>query len=124
MATIHGLAQIALSVGDIARATAFYRDALGLKHLFDAPQMSFFDVGGVRLMLSAHGGESGGKGTLFYFKVDDVATTYAELRARDVRFEREPHVIARTQDREVSLAWCNDPDGNMLGLMSERTLSA
>jgi catechol 2,3-dioxygenase-like lactoylglutathione lyase family enzyme len=32
--TIAGLAQVALSVADIDRATAFYRDVLGLPFLF------------------------------------------------------------------------------------------
>ena len=123
MNEIQGLAQIALSVRDLPRATAFYRDALGLKHLFDAPGMSFFDVGGVRLMLSAQGGEPGGKGTLVYFKVADLAAIHANLSARQVRFEQPPHVIARLSDREISLAWCTDPDGNLLGLMCERPLT-
>jgi len=45
--------QIAVPVTDIAAATRFYRDVLGMRHLFDAPpQLSFFDCGGVQLMLS------------------------------------------------------------------------
>ena len=124
MSEIQGLAQVALSVRDLARGTTFYRDTLGLKYLFDAPGMSFFDVGGVRLMLSAQGGEPAGKGTLVYFKVADAAVAHAELSAKQVRFEQPPHVISRTPEREVSLAWCSDPDGNLLGLMSERQLNA
>lgn len=119
---IQGVAQVALSVRDIAAATAFYRDVLGLAHLFDAPAMSFLDAGGVRLMLSAQGGEPGGTGTLVYFRVADLAATHSELVARGVDFAQPPHVIGRTPDREVSLAFCRDPDGNLLGLMSERAL--
>jgi len=123
MNEIQGVAQIALSVRDIAGATAFYRDALGLKHLFDAPGMSFFDVGGVRLMLSAQGGEPGGKGTIVYLKVVDLAAAHMALSARSVHFEQPPHVVGRTPASEVSLAFCNDPDGNLIGLMSERALT-
>jgi methylmalonyl-CoA/ethylmalonyl-CoA epimerase len=123
MNEIQGVAQIALSVRDIAGATAFYRDALGLKHLFDAPGMSFFDVGGVRLMLSAQGGEPGGKGTIVYLKVADLAAAHMALSARSVHFEQPPHVVGRTPASEVSLAFCNDPDGNLIGLMSERALT-
>ena len=123
MNEIQGVAQIALSVRDIAGATAFYRDALGLKHLFDAPGMSFFDVGGVRLMLSAQGGEPGGKGTIVYLKVADLAAAHLALSARSVHFEQPPHVVGRTPASEVSLAFCNDPDGNLIGLMSERALT-
>jgi len=123
MNEIQGVAQIALSVRDIAAATSFYRDSLGLWHLFDAPGLSFFDVGGVRLMLSAQGGEHGGRGTLIYFKVDDVATAHVAMVARKVPFEQVPHVVGRTPSSEVWLAFCTDPDGNLLGLMSERSLT-
>jgi len=96
MSLISGIAQIALSVRDLARANVFYRDALGLQHLFDAPGMSFFDVGGTRLMLTAQGGEPGARTTLVYFKVADVVAVHAELAARSVPFEKAPHVIGRS----------------------------
>jgi methylmalonyl-CoA/ethylmalonyl-CoA epimerase len=123
MNSIEGIAQIALSVRDLAGANAFYGDTLGLKHLFDAPGMSFFDVGGVRLMLSAQGGEPGGRGTIIYLKVNDIAAVHAALAAKNVRIEQPPHVVGRTPTNEVWLAFCIDPDGNLLGLMSERALS-
>jgi catechol 2,3-dioxygenase-like lactoylglutathione lyase family enzyme len=43
--------QIAINVHDLDRATAFYRDKLGLSLLFTAGKLAFFDCGGVRLML-------------------------------------------------------------------------
>ncbi|HSE12145.1 MAG TPA: VOC family protein, partial [Rudaea sp.] len=86
--------------------------------------MGFFDIGGVRLMLSAQGGKPGGRGTLVYFKVADAAQAHADLSAKGVHFEQPPHVIGRTPTSEVMLAWCTDPDGNLLGLMSERPLTA
>src|ERR1700757_1546084 len=52
-AQISGILQIAISVQDIDRATAFYRDSLGLRLLFNAPNMAFFDCGGIRLYLAA-----------------------------------------------------------------------
>ena len=45
------IGQIAINAYDVDRATAFYRDVLGLPHLFRAGQLSFFDCGGVRLMV-------------------------------------------------------------------------
>jgi len=124
MSLIKGIAQIALSVTDLPRATAFYRDTLGLKLLFEVPGMSFFDVEGVRLMLSASGGKPGGRDTVFYFKVDDAGQAHADLSAKGVHFEQPPHVIGRTPTSEVMLAFCTDPDGNLLGLMSDRPLAA
>jgi methylmalonyl-CoA/ethylmalonyl-CoA epimerase len=117
--TITGIAQVALTVRDVAAATAFYRDVLGLTHLFEAPGMSFFDAGGVRVMLGTQGGEPGARGTLVYFRVDDVERMHAELASR-VKFEEPPHVLTRTPKGELWLAFCLDPDGNPIGLMSER----
>ena len=122
MNLIDGIAQIALSVRDLPRATAFYRDTLGLRLLFEVPGMSFFDAGGVRVMLGVQGGDPGAKGTLVYFKVADMAATHAALQQRGVHFEQPPHVVGRTPTHEISLAFCNDPDGNLIGLMSERML--
>ncbi len=123
MSLINGIAQIALSVTQLPRATAFYRDTLGLKLLFDAPSMSFFDIGGARLMLSVQGGPPGGRGTILYFKVNDIEQAHADLSGKGVPFEQPPHVVGRTPTSEVMLAFCTDPDGNLLGLMSDRPLA-
>ena len=37
------------------------------------------------------------------------------MTSRNVHFEQLPHVVGRTPDSEVSLAFCNDPDGNLIG---------
>ena len=46
------IGQISMRATDIDRATAFYRDTLGVPLLFRAGTLSFFNCGGVRLMLS------------------------------------------------------------------------
>ena len=53
------IGQIAVTVSQVDRAIAFYRDKLGMKLLFQVPNMGFFDCGGIRLMLT--GGESSGR---------------------------------------------------------------
>jgi len=111
------------TVRDIAAATAFYRDTLRLPLLFEVPNLSFFDVGGVRLMLST-GGEPGGRGTLIYLKVSDIAALHAALAQAGVTFEQTPHVVGKTPNAEVWLAILHDPDGNPIGLMSESPLPA
>jgi catechol 2,3-dioxygenase-like lactoylglutathione lyase family enzyme len=42
---------IAVPVTDLERAVTFYRDTLGIKYLFQVPNLAFFDCAGVRLML-------------------------------------------------------------------------
>ena len=41
------IGQIAINVKDIGRAVQFYRDTLGMKFLFEVPNLAFFDCGGV-----------------------------------------------------------------------------
>ena len=51
--SLNRIGQIAINAKDVAACAAFYRDVLGLKHLFDAgPNLAFFDCGGVRLMIT------------------------------------------------------------------------
>ena len=53
------IAQIAIVVTDLERAIAFYRDVLGLQFLFQAPPgLAFFNLDGVRIMLSLPEGET------------------------------------------------------------------
>ncbi len=115
------IGQIALIVGDVARATAFYRDVLGLKFLFPAgPTMSFLAAGSVRIMLTTpQGAGEVGKNSILYFKVDDIAKTHAAIVARGAHKESEPRLIAKMPDHDLWMAAVRDPEGNVIELMSE-----
>ncbi len=116
------IGQIALSVGNINEATAFYRDVLGLKHLFSAPPgLAFFDAGGVRLMLTApeNPAEAARPNSVLYYRVPDIEGAQAALTARGARFEGAPHCIARLPDHDLWTTFLRDPDRNLIGLMSE-----
>jgi methylmalonyl-CoA/ethylmalonyl-CoA epimerase len=115
------IAQIAIVVRDLERAKAFYRDQLGLQWLFDAPPgMSFFQCGGTRLMLALPEGPETGGISIVYYDVEDIEAAHRTLAELGVAFESEPHFLARVGHRDLWLAICRDPDGNMVGLMSER----
>lgn len=47
------IGQISHRVRDIDTAISWYRDVLGLPHLYTYGDIAFFDVGGTRLFLSA-----------------------------------------------------------------------
>jgi methylmalonyl-CoA/ethylmalonyl-CoA epimerase len=112
--------QISIRTADTARAVAFYRDALGLKLLFQAPpRLAFFDCGGIRLMLSPAEPEFDHQGSVIYFAVDDIKASHAALATAGVTFRSEPHMIAKLPDREVWIADFIDSEGNVLALMSE-----
>jgi methylmalonyl-CoA/ethylmalonyl-CoA epimerase len=115
------IGQIAVPVGDIERAVAFYRDTLGMRFLFQAPPgLGFFDCAGVRLMLDAPAKAQGdGCSSIIYYKVPDLQVAFEALTDRGVVFEADPHLIAKLPDHELWMAFFRDPDGNLLALMSE-----
>jgi len=115
------IGQIAFTVDDVERAIAFYRDKVGLKHLFSAPPaLAFFACDNVRLMLSKPESEDGERfrGAV-YFKVKDIQATRDELAARGIQFEAEPRMIAKMPDHELWMAFLRDTEKNMIGLMAE-----
>lgn len=115
------IGQIALPVQDLDRAIAFYRDALGLPLLFQAPpQLAFFQCGDVRLMLEVPGDpEFKNHASILYYKVDDIQAAHATLRDRGVAFRDEPHLIAKMPDHELWMTFFRDSEGNTGALMSE-----
>jgi len=113
------IGQILVPVSNAERATAFYRDALGLRFLFAFPHMAFFDADGVRLFLTEpESPEFGGRVTL-YFRVPDIEAAVRALEARGVEFGDRPRVVHRDAAGELWMCFTKDPDGNNLGLMSE-----
>jgi methylmalonyl-CoA/ethylmalonyl-CoA epimerase len=116
------LGQIALTVSDVQRSSAFYRDKVGLRFLFAAgPTLAFLDLGGVRLMLSAPEGDfTPGSSTVLYLKVPDIDAAFADMKARGVSFVDEPHLIAPMPDHDLWMTFFRDPDGHTMALMCER----
>jgi methylmalonyl-CoA/ethylmalonyl-CoA epimerase len=115
------IGQIALTVRDLPRAVAFYRDALGLRALpIEAPRLAFFDCAGVRLMLSLpETADSRPGGAALYFRVANIQGAYDTLASRGVSFIGAPHRVARLSDHDLWLAAFRDPDSNLLALMAE-----
>jgi catechol 2,3-dioxygenase-like lactoylglutathione lyase family enzyme len=113
------IGQIMIPVSDVTRATAFYRDQLGMRFLFEYPHMAFFDAGGVRLYLAEpEAPDFRGVATLYY-RVADIHAAVTTLEARGVAFTTPPHVVHRDGTSELWMAFTKDPDGNNVGLMSE-----
>jgi methylmalonyl-CoA/ethylmalonyl-CoA epimerase len=121
-AAITGLRQIALATRDVPRLAAFYRDVVGLKHLFGAgPALSFFDLDGVRLMITAPSSpELDHAPSLLYYRVADIEAAHAALKARGAREERPPGLTAKMPDHELWTSFFRDPDGHLFALMCEK----
>ncbi len=116
-----GILQIAITVKETDRATAFYRDALGLPLLMTAPNMAFFNCGGVRLYLSGgQGPEHAGSSSFIYFRTADIDKFLADAKSKNISIHQEPQIIARMPDHDLWLMWIKDSEGNLLGIMEER----
>jgi len=119
--TLSTIGQILIPVTDLARATAFYRDTLGMRFLFEVPQrMAFFDCGGIRLMLGVPepNAEPVGAGMLYY-KVDDIQAASRALVEHGVTTINGPQLIAQMSDHDLWLGEYRDSEGNPFALMSE-----
>ena len=116
------LGQIAITVSDVPKALAFYRDALGLEFLFSAgPELAFLNADGIRLMLTTpQGAGSVGANSVLYFRVSDIEAAYADFVARGAQGERTPQLAAKMPDHDLWLGFLRDPDGNLVGLMVEQ----
>jgi methylmalonyl-CoA/ethylmalonyl-CoA epimerase len=113
------IGQIAITVQEVDPAIAFYRDVLGMKLLFQVPNMGFFACDGVRLMIA--GAEEPGprSNSVIYFKVPDMQQAFQSLSQRGAPFEGAPHLVARMPDHDLWMAFFRDPERNLLALMSE-----
>jgi methylmalonyl-CoA/ethylmalonyl-CoA epimerase len=124
--SITHLRQVALHVDDMDRATAFYRDVIGLEFIagFDPPGLAFFDIDGTRLLL-----EAGAPSSLLYLGVDDVTAMTDRLRTAGVIIESEPHVIHVDEAGQFGppgeaeeMSFFRDSEGNLVGLAGRRTI--
>jgi methylmalonyl-CoA/ethylmalonyl-CoA epimerase len=117
---ITGVGQISIIAHDLPRATAFYRDVLGLPLLFTAGGMAFFDCGGVRLMLGpASAPELDHPSSILYFRVPDVRAAHRRLVEVGVKIEAPPRLIAPMKTYDLWMVGFRDSEGNIMQLMSE-----
>ena len=120
--SLGAIGQIALTVADVERSVAFYRDMVGLPLLFQAPPgLAFFSCGAVRLMLSKpEAGFTPGGSSVLYFKVTDIEAVFHLLASRGVSFVDAPHFITKMPDHDLWMTFFRDPDGHTMALMEEK----
>ncbi len=117
--------QIHISVTDVDRSVEFYRDVLGIPHLFTVAgqPMAFFRSGDVRLYLGVPTSPEYKSRCVLYFTVDDLDGEVARLTDIGVAFRDRPHVVHRDDTTELWMAGLTDPDGHHIILMQERPQS-
>ena len=113
---------IVICTRDRARATAFYRDTLGLTLAHEDNLAAVFNTGGVTLRVSLVPDFRPHEHTILGFQVPDVAPVVKALRDTGVVFNRYPQFhqdelgILTLPGGSARVAWFNDPDGNVLSV--------
>jgi methylmalonyl-CoA/ethylmalonyl-CoA epimerase len=117
---IINIGQISIIVHDLQRATAFYRDILGLPLLFTAGNLAFFDCGGVRLMLGpAETPDLDHPSSILYFRVPEINAAHQRLVEKNVMIVAPPRLIAPMPTYDLWMSAFRDSEGNIHQLMSE-----
>lgn len=81
---------IVICTRDRARATAFYRETLGLVQAHEDKFAAVFNTGGVTLRVSLVADFTPHKHTILGFSVTDVRTTVKALREKGITFNIYP----------------------------------
>src|SRR5262245_63518986 len=113
-----------LAVKDLAAATRFYQDTLGLSPAGrEGNEVVIFESGDSTINVYRSSFAGTNKATALTWTVDDVEETVRELKAKGVKFERydlpdtkhegDVHVSGH-----IKVAWFKDPDGNILSVVN------
>ena len=125
IAAPESIGQIAVNCRDVARATAFYRDVLGLPLLFEAGGMAFFRCGQTRLMLSLpSAAELDHPSSVLYFRVQGIEARMQAMAEAGATIRRPPQLTHRDATLALWIGFFEDSEGNLLALMEERAPGA
>ena len=111
-----------ICVRDRARATAFYRDTLGLTMTGEDDYATIFSIGGIALRVSTVADFMPHEHTVLGFQVTDVAAMVKALSEKGVVFNRYAQFkqdelgILAVPGTATQVAWFKDPDGNVLSI--------
>jgi catechol 2,3-dioxygenase-like lactoylglutathione lyase family enzyme len=113
---------IIICTRDRARATAFYRDTLGLTLASEDAFAAIFSTSGISLRVSTVPDFTPHEHTILGFNVPDVAATVKALREKGLTFNTYPGFrqdelgIWTAPGGTIRVAWFKDPDGNVLSV--------
>ena len=118
---LSNLSYVIAYVKDIAKATEFYRDILGMKLKVDSAAWVEFETGHTTLALHtienpvSHPKEGM---TELVFQVENVYDAYDELKKLGVSFSHEPKQVCEEGDTVGMSTSFTDADGNKLSIYS------
>ena len=110
------IGQVARTVRDIEQSAKWFKEALGLTHLYTFGEFTFFDCGGTRLFLSEGDPKAN---AILYFRVENIEAEHQRLVERGVDMVAAPHRVHVHDDySEEWMSFFRDPDGGLLALMA------
>jgi predicted enzyme related to lactoylglutathione lyase len=113
---------IVICARDRDRATAFYRDTLGLTFLREDAFNAVLELGEATVRIGSVPDYMPHEHTILGFKVSDVRATVAALQDKGVQFQRYTHIlqdelgVCALPGGSVCVAWFKDTEGNVLSL--------
>jgi len=119
-ARIQSVGQVMITVENLETMVDFYRNTLGFEHLMSvqAQRMAFLRCGDVRLYLTES--DDGPRSRpLLYYRVEDIQRVAAKLESVGVNVVASPHLVHRSDEIELWMAFFEDPEGLAFGLMEE-----
>ena len=121
MASILKVGQVAITVSNVPRALAFYRDILNLEFLFSpSDELAFLSASNVRIMLSTpQGSGTVGANSVLYYQIEGIEKAFEEWQKAGATVEREPALTAKMPDHDLWMGFLRDPDNNLVGIMEE-----
>ena len=112
---------VMLLATDLGVARSFYADTLGLPVLLEDEQFLTFQCGGdSRLVVTRSSTGTADQATKASWRVDDIASEVAQLKARGVEIQDLPdlNTVDGIADIGFALAaWFTDPHHNSLSLL-------
>ena len=114
-----------VAVKDLARATLFYAQTLGLEQVdAEGDEVAVFRSGHSNLNVYRSAFAGTNQATAVTWNVPDIEDTVKTLRAKGVKFEHYDDMPGLDRDGDIyasegmKVAWFKDPDGNILNLIS------
>ena len=112
------------AVNDLGRATAFYRETLGVEVVDVGPGLAALHAtNGYSVLVYEKEGHEPAAHTILNFPVDEVEPAVDALRAAGVEFERYDEEDLKTDEKGLArgegptIAWFRDPAGNIVSVI-------
>jgi catechol 2,3-dioxygenase-like lactoylglutathione lyase family enzyme len=115
-------AAVIICTRDREKATAFYRDVLGLSLAYADSLAAVFQIGDSTLRVSLVADFTPHEHTVLGFSVPNVEATVAALKAHGVTFNFYPKFkqnelgVLTLPGGTIQVAWFTDPDGNVISV--------